>query len=82
MAREQRDAGDLDRDLRALGIPIVSVILQRMEATKQEATGATVADVRVEYARDATPEQIAQGNAFVASYDWDAPPDPDVVAEL
>ena len=63
--RERRDAGDLDRELKRQGIPIIGVILRNPPFEPR---------AEVQYAEDATPAERKRGDAIAAAYDWDAAP--------
>lgn len=60
------DAGDLDRALKAAGIPIVGVILKRSPKDREPA------ECVVQYDPTATAQQIIDGDALAASFDWSA----------
>jgi hypothetical protein len=64
--RERRDAGDLDRELKRQGIPIVGVILWNPPREPR---------AEVQYADEATQAERKRGDAIAAAYDWDGQPD-------
>jgi len=61
----KRDAGDLDRELKRQGIPIVGVSCGK---SKPEGNG-----VEVQYPKSAAKDERKRGDAIAAAYDWNAP---------
>lgn len=58
--RPYKNAARLDETLRNAGVPIDGV------------SGGSAETIRVDYSATATPEQVAQGKAIVAAFDWSA----------